>query len=355
MRSHLKSFEEVVSGIMDETGITDLRNKYGLIRRLTLRAVEDINPYASLYSLKRVKYYKGGPYFDGKNFKKPEDFIALNKLGCCDDGICPGMYRESISHIIFCDGKDRENIIVTYYAITCDGTGNPIVTANHYEAVVAFNVWKMYSQLAFINKGSQNAKFAYKSEYEDYAMAARGHDAFPTEEELNRLSNKYSAPNYIIQRMMSTNSEVLSCKCLDLIETENPNEPIPEDPTENIKVYFGQLYGVAQNEMTLEYAQQIIDIYNDGPVIAFPFADISLITLRQAIDGYTYPYDTVGRYFFFIEEVEDNSIEIFDLLAQSMAPSLDKFYDSDNQRLIFFSQFYISPSNIYFKFLYDAG
>lgn len=353
MKFKIVPFESIVAGVMDSTGITDLRNREPQIRRMIADAEKDINPYSGFMIRKKVKYYKGSRYFDGKNFRKPEDFVELDSAGCCEDGICPNHYNETATHIIFCD-KDRPHVILTYWALNCDGFGNPVTTEAHKKAVISYIVFMIYSQMSFLGQGHYNMRQMYKHEWEDNAMAARGYDAFPADWRIDQLHYKYMAPVYRLEESMSKN-KLIMCECYAIEETENPGSDIPEDPTLTIPVYWGLLPGPKRNPMTVELADSIVENYEDPSSISIMDVDVDKITLNEAISGFTYQYERVGHYFFIIDGVSDNSIEIFDLLSQSMGDSLEVFYDNSKERLIFYSEFYIAPSNIYFKFLYNEG
>ena len=47
------SFYDIVEGVKEETGISNLVNRYNEIGRLIVRAERDINPYAGHFILKK--------------------------------------------------------------------------------------------------------------------------------------------------------------------------------------------------------------------------------------------------------------------------------------------------------------
>ena len=156
MNNGLTSFDNLIAAVQDETGITNLRNHLPMVRRLVTRAENEINPYGTLLIKKKMIHYVGNGTFDGRSIKKPEDFVSIDEVGCCEDGICKGSYYETVSHVVMCDGKERTKIVWTYWAMQHDGNGNPIISVNHIEALVAFITLKLYSQRMFINKGNAN-------------------------------------------------------------------------------------------------------------------------------------------------------------------------------------------------------
>lgn len=352
MKFKIVPFESIIAGVMDATGITDLRNKEPQIRRMIADAEKDINPYSGFMIRKKVKYYKGSQYFDGKNYKKPEDFVELDSAGCCEDGICPNHYYETPTHIIFCD-KERENVILTYWALNCDGHGNPVTTETHKKAIVSYIVFMFYGQMLFLGQGNANLRQMYKFEWEDNAMASRGYDAFPSDWRIDQLHYKYMAPVYRLEQSMSRN-KLIMCECYAIEETENPDSDTPDDPILTTPVYWGVIAGSKRQPMTFELAESIVHQYETE--ISTVNIEVDKIMLNEAIAGFTYQYTKpVGHYFFIIDGVANNSIEIFDLLSQNMGDSLEVFYDDSKDRLIFYSEFYIAPSNMFFKFLYNEG
>ena len=50
------SFYDIVEGVKQETGITNLVNKYNEIVKLIVRAERDINPFSGQFIKKTVKY-----------------------------------------------------------------------------------------------------------------------------------------------------------------------------------------------------------------------------------------------------------------------------------------------------------
>lgn len=359
MKYSIASFQEVVEGVKQETGIKDLSNMYQDIIQMMSRAERDINPYSGFFVRKKVRLHKGTKFFDGRNIKKPFDFVELDSVGTCNEGICPGSYRENISHIILCDGKKRQSVVISYYTLNCDGFGYPVTTHNHLEAVIAFIVWKLYSQLTFMGQGNFNVKRHYQQNYEDFCMASRGHDAMPNDHELEIMSRLNHMPKHRLMNFVN-GVDVICCDGVEIEDYGKPEEDKnPEEPMKNKKVYFGQIKGPKLVEMSTSLAQKIIDIktQDDSSRDALDRSDydINQISLHEAMVGYTYPFQMLGRYFFFIDDVDDNSVEVYDLLYQSMGDSLDKIYDVERRRLILYSENYITPSNIYFKMIYNEG
>jgi hypothetical protein len=331
MLSGLYSFSQILENVKQETGIANLRNEYAQIRQLIARAEYEINPYAGFLIRKKMIFHLGNGNFDGKKIKKPSDYVQLDKVGCCEDGLCSGSYYENISHVILCDNIKRDKIAFTYWGLQCDGDGNPITTYNHAEAVVAYIVWKLYSPKVFMGEGSANLAQAYKREFEDRCGESRGEDFFPTSESLIKMRQLASMTTKEMDALFCEDY----CSSCDCITTISDNEFM-----EN-KVWWWQMKTI--NEKITSDAQ-VTDAFLETK---------NQITLGQAISGFTYTYPYIGQIGFCIDNVAPNSIEIFDLLGHTMAGSLFSFYDVSKRRLIFVSKQYLSHSSIYFKLNYN--
>lgn len=352
MKSAYVNFNEIVLDVMDETGITNLANKEPSIRRMVSNAEKDINPYSGFFTLKTVKFYKGGPWFDGTVLIKPDDFMELDKVGSCKCKLCPGDYIETGTHIILCKNAPSDSITISYWAINCDGYGNPVTTENHRRAVVAYIVWKLNSQKIFINNGSVRNLMFYQESYDILAKAARGHDAFPTEEDIEGMHYIMKVANHeIYNATPKFKSQVLSCECKGIIETEKPDEEDPDRYETN--VYWGQFFKPIYNEIPPEEIDYIIENFPDylGDSSSFPYYFVDKISMNQAETGFIFNYEYVGRYFFIIHEVDGDNFDVLDILGQSLLNDLNVHVDSVNKRIVIFSQHYVSPSSIFLKFV----
>jgi hypothetical protein len=332
MNSGLYSFSQIIEDVKQETGIENLRNQYPTIRLLIAQAEREINPYAGFFVNKKMVFHVGNGNFDGKKIKKPSDFVMMDKVGCCHDGICQGHYIENISHIIMCDKVERTKITFTYWGLQCDGDGNPITTYNHAAAVVAYIVFKLYSPKVFMGEGSQQLRREYKTEWENLCGYSSGSDFFPSMESLLKMRqlagihlseyDKFFAQDY--------------CKSCDCITS------ISDETTMENKLWFWQMPNVNEK---IDDISEITDAF---------LATKEQITLQQAIGGYTFSFPYVGQIGFCIENVGPNSIEIFDLLNMSMNSSLFYFYDVTKRKVIFVSKEYKTTSSIFFKFNYNG-
>ena len=350
MESAIVSFDSIVLDVMDETGITNLANKKPMLRRMISNAEKDINPYSTFFVWKTVKFYKGGPWFDGKALKKPDDFMELDKVGSCKNRLCPGSYIETNTHIILCKDTPQESIVISYFAINCDGHGNPVTSENHRRAVVAYIIWKLNAQKIFINNGSVRYLQYYEETYNTLARASRGHDFFPSDEEWEEMfATNMMDSREINNRTWNSMSTVSACCCLGIIETEKPDKEDGDNTENNPQVYFGQFKSIQHTGIDTELANEIINKYPNYDVNDIYAADRNKLSELQ--NGKPFHYDYVGRYFFIIDGDSTSTYEIYDILGIVLNGSLNFTVDSINNRIIIVSNFYISPSTIFLKFV----
>lgn len=329
--SGIYSFSKIIESVRQETGVSNLTNNYISIRKMVFDAVFDINPWGGMLVKKRMIYYKGNGNFDGKNIKKPADFVMIDKMGCCKDSLCK-LY-ETVSHFIICDNKDRDKVSFTYYSIQCDSEGNPIITNNHAPAVVAYIVWKMYSPKVFMGEGNVNVKKDYEIYYGDRVLEARGHDVFPDDDSLYRM-RKMAA---------MTSKELDASYCKDHC-SDASCMPTKDDIIKNMenKVWFWQYDNISK---TINSADDITDEFLE---------EQTFTTLSDVQQGRNFNYTNIGRIGFCIENVDADDIDIFDVISSDTRKTFNHYYDFDKKRLVVLSNDYISQSSIYFKFKYNG-
>ena len=333
MRSGLYSFYQIIENVKTETGIQNLRNRYSEIRQLVARAEYEINPYAGFLQKKRMVHFVGNGVFNGKAIKKPADFVMIDKVGCCEEGLCGNSFFENVSHVIICDKQPRTKITWSYWALTNDGEGNPFISYNHAEAVVAFVIWKMYSPKVYGGGGSLSVKNDFERQFNERCLEARGEDFFPNEAQLCRMyqTNKMSGFDF---SQLGCADYCLSTECITTI-----TETMPQPPVDDKKVYFWQDNSLAAE---IQNAEDVTDEF---------LSTKEFISLTQAAAGYTFSFPYVGRYGFCIEDVDADSFSLVDLLQQSLENSVNVYYNAINRKLIFISKNYVAASSIYFKFL----
>ena len=183
MYSNLIPFENIIDAVSDATGIKNLRNQYPQIRRFISRTEKDIG-YGGTLILKRVCYSTedGTILVDSTHengrFRLPRDIVKLEEVGMCWQGLCPSDYRIQGNWGFLC--RKITSFDLMYYALLCDGTGNPVVTENHEEAVIAGILWRMYQAKLWNREGDRVTYKELGVEYEDRVAEARGNDIWPS-------------------------------------------------------------------------------------------------------------------------------------------------------------------------------
>lgn len=319
------SFYDIVEGVKDETGITNLVNRYNEISRLIVRAERDINPYAGHFIIKNVRYKKGTVNFNGTSIKIPADFIELMAVY---DKSGPGRKMFEIrnsqnTHILICNGTVNESVVLRYWATQRDPEGYPYIPHNHFEAVVAFITWKFYSQRHFQNDGSLNNKSYYKDVYEQFARAARGEDFFPTAEQLkNMRSLKHIPMNYEIE------CDDCMCSC-SVVDDTSPAEDLR-------KVWYWQEDSLVQQIVEDDVTD---DFLKDKSTISY--------TGFQSGGYFNFPY--IGRYGIAIKGGPKTPEGIVDTLGASIIDSVTYKYYEDRQMLVLISKNYVTPGTFFLK------
>lgn len=332
MTSGIYPFSQIIEDVITETGITNIRNRIPELINLVARAEREINPYASLLIKKKMLYKVGNGNFDGKNIKKPKDFVQIDKVGCCDDGLCEGAYRETVSHIIICDKKVRSEIKFTYWALQHDGNGYPLITYNHADAVVAYIVWKTYAPNLYMGEGNLNTHIYYERNFEDRCCEARGEDLFPSEQQSLRIAkiNQYSLLNLKIQTIKDI---CLSCdNCLETIE-----EPEIETP-EEMKIYYWQLNTIQ------ERLDDVLPLVNAAYLEDKPNQVFSVFE-----QGYTVANASIAALAIAIHETEFFYYRIYDVLNNDVTDEFQANYIAEEKIMLFVSVNHYSHSNILFK------
>lgn len=325
MRSGLVPFEEIIQSIKDGTGYENMRSYYDKIRRLIFRAEREIGYGGTIVLRKAV--YTLNQNFDGRFFPYPDDYIEFEGVGhnCCPMANCE--YNFGVNGIRF--KKQHAKVIFLYWGIACDGYGNPIVTRNHEEAVVAYCIWKMYGVRRFLDKGNANTLKDYKDEWISACRSSRADDAYPTLEQYNEIAlTSYADRRGLLQLPTASYSY-----CDDLIP-ENcvvaPNET---------KVYYWQLSSIAED---------VDDVEN---IVDQEYLDSKLFKAVSVFEqGFNVDYNAVGRICFAVQETEAQNWQITDTLNNNVTDAFDSFYLASLKAVVFVSKEYYSHGNIFFKF-----
>jgi len=179
MTSGIVYFEEIVENIKDATGYGNLRPYYNRIKRFIFNVENEIG-YGGVVVLKKKEYTKGDQLYDGNRLIVPFDFLSEWSAGDLSLGVVQGNVLQ-----LYDNGPDKLDF--KYLGFLLDENGNPFTTRNRLNAVVAYAVYRLYSQQVFMRKGAANQYQMYREEYFDRVLEARGDDAFPTEEQWNQL------------------------------------------------------------------------------------------------------------------------------------------------------------------------
>jgi hypothetical protein len=180
MISGIVPFEEIVESIKDVTGYENMRPLHDKIRRFIFKAEEDIGA-GGLVIRKKKQYTIGDGFYDGTTIIMPDDFIGEYSYKALSSGVINGRVLTLNCY------PGPEELDMYYMGFLLDDKGNPFTTRNHLDAIVAFSVFRLYSSRYFLGKGNINQYREYKTEFNDFVMAARGNDAFPTEEQWEEI------------------------------------------------------------------------------------------------------------------------------------------------------------------------
>lgn len=333
------SFYDIVEGVKQETGITNLVNKYNEIVKLIVRAERDINPFSGHFIKKTVKYTKGSTNFSGTAIKTPSDLVEIIKVYDKHEYTrkpISSKFSNTQSHILLCNNTVNPVAVLSYWAMQMNGEGYPFVPYTHFEAVVSFIVWKFYSQRAFQDAGAQNAKMIYQNNYENFAKAAKGSDFFPTDENLEGIRAQQITQKFL--EITCQDDCFCSCSLIDDDSPENPNpdpEPNP-NPTNNMKIKYWQENSIVQ------------EIFPEDVTTEF-LSDKQSISYAQFLAGVYFTASYVGRYGLAIENGPSTPDSIVDILGASIKDSVNYQYYADKKLLVIISKNFITPGSFLLK------
>lgn len=338
MYSNLVPFENIVDAVKDGTGITNTRNLLPQIRRLIHRSQREIG-YGGSLLLKRIKYQisDGTISVDENNNYKvrlPEDLVSIEEIGMCHEGLCPEHYRHQGNYLFLCHPIESFSLI--YYAFICDGNGNPTVSENHFEAVVAGISFFLYQPKIWNGEGNMSLFKHLERYYEDRIGEARGMDVFPnTKKEWAQISERLR----MSQRDMLIYSITEACYCC--IPKSNNSEVLEEEDTSDDMVYYWQYNDLVSNiSLAPTIDQAFLDAQNSDTIDVFT-------------NGTIIPYNFVGRIGFAIKNIPEDYYQIYDVLGNDITNIVfDKYYDSTNKIQIFISKEFYSHGNIYYKLIH---
>lgn len=331
MISGLRSFEEVVEAIKDETGISNMRNLYERIIRFLFRAEQQIGFGGSVVLKKAI--YRKDVNFNGKYLVLPDDFQEYEGVGDCSGPFCDASVTSQGIRL----KEEKEKAVLLYWGIYCDGKGFPVTTSNHFEAVVAFCVYKLYQQKIFLGIGNMNAKKDYEFAWEDLRDASRGNDAWPTTEQFTDIGFlTYQNRRELI--MFPTMGYDYCDETINQICLPETNNPI----VNGITVYFWQ-----NNSLSDTYAQ-IISAFEQNKETFFDGKDN--LPLMMFEEGHIVNYGTVGKICFALRVTDNLNWQLLDALNNDITDLFQEHYDVETQTVFFISLTNYSHSSIYFKF-----
>ena len=284
--------------------------------------------------LKRAVYNKD-QNFDGIFIQYPKDFVEFEGIGNCSGPFCDASVSSQGIRL-----KTRQpKAVLLYWGVMCDGWGYPITTMNHYEAVLAFCMYRLYSPKVFTGQGNMNLNLEYKIDWEDKRDAARGNDAFPTVEEFTQIGRiTYQNRRELI--MFPTPGfdycdDRINESCIPELDI---NEPTPPP----MRVYFWQLSNMEHD------LSNVVSEYETDPTTFLSNKPFQLLSVFQ--QGHIVNYTEIGRICFAIRETENMNWEIRDALNNDITDLFNLQYFPDTKTVIFVSKSVYSYSSMYFKF-----
>lgn len=334
MYSPLVPFQQVIDAIKDATGFTNVRNIYPKLRRFINRIHNDLG-YGSALLLKRVPFsVEAGSIlvdaFGNKKIRLPDDLVRLEAIGTCENGLCPNQYNIQGNYLFLCD-KNIVEFKLVYYALLCDGFGNPTVSENNFEAVVAGIEFMLYKPKMWDKSG--NASFYQKLEkdFNDRCGEAIGNEVFPdTADEWAKIAGVLN----MSRRDVLIYSLEENCYCC-ITESEYDAS---ENPNTNSVVYYWQFEDLQTN---IDFAPTIDEDYLQTK----SFDPLSVFEQGKIIT-----YNNVGRIAFAITNVGENAMVITDYFSFDVTSQMfDTYYNSELQMQVYISKEYLSYGNIFFK------
>lgn len=331
MYSEIVPFEDIISALKDNTGISNMRNMYPQIRRLINRIQKEIGRGPTMI-LKRKTYSVANGLIQNKKIKLPEDMIDLESFGMCKEGLCPNDYIIQGNYAFLCRNIDKFSLI--YYALLCDGTGNPVIVENHLEAVVHGIMYFMYKSKMWNNEGNFNFYKDLERYYEDRIGEARGNDLMPsTQQEWAQISSLWnmSLKDYMMYNVLER------CYCC---VPEINNETMTTNPDNQNTIYYFQF---SDTSLDINYASEI-----DEAFLLLANSE-SFFTFSQ---GYIVEYNTIGRTGFAYYSETSNKYKIFDVFNNDITNVVfESYYNEELKLQILISKEISSFANIYYKFI----
>jgi len=299
MVSGIVYFPEIVQSIKDEIGFTNMHPYYDRIKRFIFLAERDIG-YGGMIIEKSKNFTLGDSSysFDGKLLILPEDFIESHFLGDLNN---VSIKIEGNIAILTWTNTPPTDITFRYMGVLTDEEGNPITTRNHFEAVINYCIWKLYSPRVFLGKRNASRVTAqeYKYNYTESVLAARGNDAMLSEDDWDELSALMKMSRYDLMAQVQT-------------------EPVISNVTESLNdkmIYYGPTNIIANNSLSIKALPSSVSVNVENKFILdtgntevnFQFWLPNGVNLESVIDLDALSADITSSYVSSIVSVDDNN------------------------------------------------
>ena len=199
MISEYSDISQVIYEACERLGISNSEAYEMRFLRLVLDAEKKIS--TGLISAEKTYLYEvGSPLFsDGIHLIIPQDLISgLCIFNSLKEIINPCEYVISGKKIIFKEAR-TDAIILEYVGIVFDINDQPVISYNHFEAVVSYLVF-METTTRFHSKKATYTEFQdARAWWQDRLGEARGDDAFPTTEDIKASSGALHSVKMYLQ------------------------------------------------------------------------------------------------------------------------------------------------------------
>lgn len=333
MYSRIVPFENIITAVQDETDITNLRNILPKIRRLVYRCERDIGFGYGLI-IKKIPYSIADGTISEGRIRLPDDLIKIESFGTCEGGLCPGKYNHQGNYLFFC--STIESFDLVYYTMLNDGEGNPCVTENHFDAIVAGIVWYLAKPKRWNKEFTAKDLMGFQIYYFDRIGEAIGDDVMPTTKEEWSMISGHLRMSYRDVLIYDSQKECYTC-----VPTGVNNETLIPGTDDSDDIVYNWQYEDLNSDISdaILIDQAFLDLQSKDDVDVF-------------LAGKTIVYTAVGRIAIAIANIEIDAYQIRDTFEQDITSLVFDTYYNDNLKV----QYYISKEvysygNIYYKLI----